>query len=87
MKSAAINAWVGGGLALVPKGKGCQNDFRMVLSTMLKNALGSEPENASWSVADTVGIAVQRTGCQPEYDPALLSLAWPPGRPSRLSSM
>jgi hypothetical protein len=80
MNRDAMNTWVGAALELVPKGKGVQNEFRMVLAAMLKNALGPSPENPAWTVADVVAVAASRLHGRPRYDPSLVRLAWPERR-------
>ncbi len=77
MNAKAMNAWVDEALALVPRAPGDQNAFRMVLATMLKNALGRQPENPGWSVADVVAVAAVRAKVTPQFDVALLAVSWP----------
>jgi hypothetical protein len=77
MKREELNRWVGGALEFVPKQKGCQNEFRMVLAAMLKNGLGPRPEQPGGTVAEVVSLAVQRTRGTPSFDSRLLQLEWP----------
>jgi hypothetical protein len=77
-----INAFVREALAFVPGDTVCQRNFRAALVTGLKRGLGAKPENPDWTVADVVRQAVERAGCQPDYDSRLLALAWPPERPA-----
>jgi hypothetical protein len=72
-----LDAWVGAALDLVPKGDACQSEFRMTLNVMFRNALGPKPEDATRSVGETVQVAIERVGCRPTFDPALLVLDWP----------
>jgi hypothetical protein len=77
MKRDEMNRWVASALDLVPKGRGSQNEFRMILVITLRNALGPSAAHPEWSVADIVHDAAKSAGGQPVYDPRLLSLAWP----------
>jgi hypothetical protein len=76
----SMNAWVAVALELVPREKGDQNLFRMVLSAMLKNALGKKPENPRWSVADVAAVAAKRANVRLRYDHRLLAMTWPEAR-------
>jgi hypothetical protein len=81
-----MNTWTSQALQFVPKGEIAQNSFRAALHNMLMNQLGSDPENPTWSVAETVDIAADRVrqfhpGFEPQYDAQLRELSWPRKRP------
>ena len=77
MTHEQVDTWIHDALKLVPKGDICQSTFRSALNATFRNALGPKPENPGGSVADAVKVAIRSIGCEPRFDPALLTLDWP----------
>jgi hypothetical protein len=73
-----MTAWVNAALAYVPPGDKCQGRLRNYLNVSLREELG--PERSSRTVEQVVRdqlLELQKIGCEPRYDPALLTLDWP----------
>jgi hypothetical protein len=77
-------AWASEVMAHIPGGDHEKNEFRMFVNMLLLKALGKNPEGLPQSVEGLLDEATRdmkrvagKPNFKPEYDPAILTLAWP----------
>lgn len=80
----AKREWASMVLRHIHKGGYERNEFRMLVNMLLLKALGSNPEDVPQSVEGVLAVATDamRTTAghpdfEPDFDPAVLGLAWP----------